>query len=203
MAAPARSEATRERRRAILEAALAELLARGYDAVTMEQVRRRSGASIGSIYHHFAGKQELAAALLLEGLAAYQAGFAAALESRRGARAAIEAALRFHLAFVAEHPDRARFLFAEQPAEVSRACEERLRRMNRGFLGRVLRRLHGFAAAGALRPLPADVYAALLVGPAQFFARHWLAGATETPIEEAARRLAQATWAALAPRKET
>lgn len=203
MSAPARSDASRERRRAILDAALAEILSRGYDALTMERVRARSGASIGSIYHHFDGKQELAAALLLEGLAAYQGGFATALEGRRGARASIEAALRFHLGFVAEHPDRARFLFAEQPSEVTRACETRLREMNRAFLGRVLRRLRGFAAAGALRVLPADVYAAVLVGPAQFFARHWLAGATETPIEEAARRLAQATWAALAPRKET
>ena len=203
MPSPARSETSRERRRAILDAALAEILSRGYDAVTMEQLRARSGASIGSIYHHFASKQELAAALLLEGLAAYQAGFAAALGGRRGARASIEAALRFHLSFVAEHPDRARFLFAEQPAEVARACEARLCQMNRAFLAAVLRRLRAFAAAGTLRVLPADVYAAVLVGPAQFFARHWLAGATETPIEEAARRLAQATWAALAPRKET
>ncbi len=53
----------------------------GFAAATVDDVRRRSGASVGSIYHHFGGKQELAEALY--------AGGASGLPARlpRGARA--------------------------------------------------------------------------------------------------------------------
>lgn len=52
----AKTDATQAR---ILEAAIAVFAARGYTAATMADIVSRSGASIGSIYHHFGGKKEL------------------------------------------------------------------------------------------------------------------------------------------------
>jgi AcrR family transcriptional regulator len=57
-----------ERQEAILSAALECFTSRGFAATTVEEIRRRSGASIGSIYHHFGGKEGLAAELCVEGL---------------------------------------------------------------------------------------------------------------------------------------
>jgi AcrR family transcriptional regulator len=52
----ARTDATQQR---ILDAATAIFGARGFTAATMADIVAASGASIGSIYHHFGGKKEL------------------------------------------------------------------------------------------------------------------------------------------------
>jgi AcrR family transcriptional regulator len=52
----ARTDATQQR---ILDAATDVFSARGFSAATMVDIVEHSGASIGSIYHHFGGKKEL------------------------------------------------------------------------------------------------------------------------------------------------
>ena len=52
----AKTDATQQR---ILDAATEVFAARGFTAATMADIVDRSGASIGSIYHHFGGKKEL------------------------------------------------------------------------------------------------------------------------------------------------
>ncbi|MGE0215196.1 TetR/AcrR family transcriptional regulator [Mycolicibacterium sp.] len=52
----AKTDATQQR---ILDAATEVFAARGFTAATMADIVDGSGASIGSIYHHFGGKREL------------------------------------------------------------------------------------------------------------------------------------------------
>lgn len=52
----AKTDATQQR---ILDAATEVFGERGFSAATMGDIAARSGASIGSIYHHFGGKNEL------------------------------------------------------------------------------------------------------------------------------------------------
>jgi AcrR family transcriptional regulator len=52
----AKTDATQQR---ILDAATDVFAARGFTAATMADIVDHSGASIGSIYHHFGGKKEL------------------------------------------------------------------------------------------------------------------------------------------------
>ena len=52
----ARTDATQQR---ILDAATAVFSRRGFSSATMAEIVEQSGASIGSIYHHFGGKKEL------------------------------------------------------------------------------------------------------------------------------------------------
>jgi AcrR family transcriptional regulator len=56
-----RAEATRER---IVQAARELVVEHGYDGVSTGQVMQLAGVSRGGLYHHFAGKQELMAAVL-------------------------------------------------------------------------------------------------------------------------------------------
>jgi AcrR family transcriptional regulator len=56
-----RAEATRER---IVRAARELVVEHGYDGVSTGQVLQRAGVSRGGLYHHFAGKQEVMAAVL-------------------------------------------------------------------------------------------------------------------------------------------
>ena len=52
----AKTDATQQR---ILDAATDVFASRGFTAATMADIVERSGASVGSIYHHFGGKKEL------------------------------------------------------------------------------------------------------------------------------------------------
>ncbi len=61
------SPTTELRRKAILDAALSCFASKGFTETTMEDIRKISGASTGSIYHHFSNKEMLARALYLEG----------------------------------------------------------------------------------------------------------------------------------------
>lgn len=197
MAAAVRASATATRREAILGAALECFTERGYAASSMAEVGRRAGASIGSIYHQFAGKEDLAAALYVDGMRHYQEGAAALLAEAPGAEDGVRALVHHHVAWVVEHPRRARYLLGSRPAEVAEATRGPLRRINRGFFRAVRAWLDPHVEAGRIRRLPFDVHHAVLLGPSQELARIWLAGRADTDLEAAAADLADAAWNAL------
>ena len=88
------------RRDEILDAARACFEAHGYAATTIEQIAARSGASNGSIYHHFGAKDGILAALYA-GCArrAYQDGLLGVLRAHAGdAEGGIRGAVEHHLA---------------------------------------------------------------------------------------------------------
>ena len=74
--ADGRSSATRER---VIEVVIALLEEGGEAAVRIEEVRRRSGVSIGSLYHHFADRDGLIAAGQLRRFARFAEAEIAAL----------------------------------------------------------------------------------------------------------------------------
>src|SRR6266508_3273997 len=108
--ATARAESTRLRRQAILDAALECFTTLGYDQTTLADIRKRAGASTGSIYHHFESKERIAASLYLQGIAETQeAGLRALLRTKSG-EAGVAAQVRSYVDWVVGHPDKARFL---------------------------------------------------------------------------------------------
>jgi AcrR family transcriptional regulator len=174
------------RRSEILDAALTCFSERGYEGTTIEEIRAHSGASVGSIYHHFGGKEQIADALYAEALRDYQSGFLELL--RDDAERAIKGVVRHHLRWVDANPELARFLLAERrPAGV--------RELNRA----AFETLESWRAAHAdeLRPLSFDAFYAVVIGPAQEGARHRLAGRTRTPLRRLERELADAAWRAV------
>jgi len=67
MGARSRQEAKSEASMAkALEAALELFSTQGYGATTMREIAERSGVSVGNLYHHFSGKEELFQRLLDE-----------------------------------------------------------------------------------------------------------------------------------------
>src|SRR5690349_22880381 len=128
-----RAEATSARREAILAAALRLFTKRGYSDTSIDDLRKGSGASVGSIYHHFGGKAGVAAALYAESLRDYQKGVLELIRQRPKPRDGVEGMVRHHLHWIAHHPDEARFLFGTRAAEVLPASRKELRAMNRTF----------------------------------------------------------------------
>ena len=190
----ARSEV---RRQQIVEAALVCFAELGFSETTMEVIRKRSGASTGSIYNLFGSKEELAAAVDLEGLRHYQSGFVEVLSKNRAARAGVKAVVCYHLGWVEEHPDWARYLFQMRRADFMAAAMADIKKMNREFMQNVAAWFRPHVTSGFIRRLPVDLYPALILGPCQEFAREWLAGSTRTEIKTAGRKIANAVWRAM------
>ena len=186
-----------QRPAAILTAALQCFSDRGFAATTVEEIRRRSGASIGSIYHHFGGKEALAAELYLDGLRAYQEGLLRVLDRHAEAEPAIRALVRYHLRWVASNRDLGQFLMNRRESELRLATEARVRELNREFLPRVARWVERQVEAGALRPLPLELWEPVLLGPSQELVRLWLSGRIRITLRRAERELAEAAWRAV------
>jgi AcrR family transcriptional regulator len=192
-----RRDRSLRRQRRILHAALDCFTNVGFNATTLEEIRSRSGASIGSIYHHFSSKEELAAALYVEGLRDYQEGLLAELRRHKGCASGIRATVRYHLRWIAKHPGWARYLSEMRRAESVAAVEEKIRIMNRKFFAEIRRWLEPHLKRGVLKRLPDDLYIAVIAGPSQEFARRWLAGRAKTDITQAAKVFADAAWISL------
>ena len=172
-----------------MEAALAALEAG--EEVTIEGVRERSGASVGSIYHHFGDKDGILGALYADVLGGYQVGVLRTLRTNPDAEDGIKALVRNHLRWVERNPERARFLL-EGNAARKRAGEE-IEALNKNL----------FAAIEAwvqkqdkLTPMRLEVLFANVFGPAQALSRSWLAR-REGSLRGMEDDLAEAAWRAV------
>ena len=189
---------TETRRRQIIQAALECFNEMGLVDTTMGDIRTRSRASNGSIYHHFKSKDQLAAAVYLDGILDYQTGMIAALEEETDARKGIYGIIRYHLTWVQDHPDWARYLFQMRHAGfMGGEAESSITEANRTFSAGLGRFLSIQVEAGLLRTLPRELYIAILLGPCQELARLWLSGSEGVDLETAVEEIAEAAWQAL------
>jgi AcrR family transcriptional regulator len=180
---------TNDRRQAILDAALQAIDAKGVLAATLDDIREGSGASIGSIYHHFGDKEGIAAALYAQLLAEWQRGFVAALRNR-GAEQGVRAAVDHQLRWAARHPAAIRFLLTFTPPRAT------LARQNREFFDAVNTWLASHA--GEIRQdLDLATGEAVWLGPASEYCRHWLAGNAPKPDRRRRELLADIAWRSL------
>lgn len=163
--------ATQDRRRAILDAALRCFSERGYSRTWIQDVRRLSGASTGSIYHHFGDKEGLAAALYADGLELYQEAMLSCLEAADTAEAAVRGVVLEHFAWVRRNPELARFLGSHREASMVIAGETAVRKLNRQFARRAHAWLGDARDAGTVRDAPLPVLMAVLMGSCQELTR--------------------------------
>jgi len=188
---------TEQRRREILDAALDCFSRLGFAAATMEDIRARSGASTGSIYHHFAGKAELAAALYLSGLFDYQEGMLVELGRHRVAERGVRSIVEHHLDWVKTHPALARFLLYMRQAEAVAATAAEVRAQRQEFFRRALAWLAPHIQHGDILDLPAPVLVSLIIGPCQEYGRYWLGRSESAELGPARRALSDAAWASV------
>ena len=188
---------TSDRRGQILDAALACFSRRGFTATTIDDIRSESAASTGSLYHHFEGKESIAAALYLDRLTEYESGFLEVLSASTNARDGVRDVVQHHLHWAEAHAEDARFLLGHADLERQLARSDQLPAGNRRFYDTVADWSRARIADRSIRPLPADLFYALWLGPAQELTRQWLAGRASTRPTAAADLLADAAWGAL------
>ncbi|MEO4048965.1 TetR/AcrR family transcriptional regulator [Pseudomonas sp. CAU 1711] len=186
--------ARRSRKDEILQAALACFTEFGVDATTIEMIRDRSGASIGSLYHHFGNKERIIGALYLAGTAEYAALLAEGFATADSAEACVHLLVTSYVDWVVANPDWARFILHSRGRVEASEMGGELREANRMHYQRILDALAGYREEGLFKAMPADCFASVIIGPAHDFARNWLAGRTHTDLADCRELLARVAW---------
>jgi len=188
----------RDRRGTILDAALTLFDEAGYSGASMQDIASEARASIGSVYHHFQGKEHIAAAIYVAGLADYHRGLLRELSrGHESAEAAVKALVRHHLRWVKANTELARFLLTSRDPEVVGASAHELSGMNAQVFRRVEELVERWVEAGEVQRLPIGLFHSIVLGPSQEFCRHWIAGRTKESIDGAEPVLAEAAWKAV------
>jgi AcrR family transcriptional regulator len=190
------------RREAVLRAALGCFSQHGLEATTIDMIRQASGASTGSLYHHFGGKEHIAIEVYLEGLRDFRRlqqdyiGRASSLEE--GVRAIVYA----NVDWICSQPEWARYLFNHRgvlqvvqgkglPGDALQKAEmaQSQRQFSEWFLAHM--------PPGQTLRWPLEAYLALVVGPVHDYARHWLAGQRTTDFQDLREFFAEAACRAV------
>ena len=188
----------RDGRSVIVDAALASVEERGWEATSMQVVRERAGVSNGSLFHHFPTRAALAAAVVATGLADHQAVLLQALRAAGDAEDAEDAVRRVvvrHLRWIEDNPQLARLFLHSPPDVLQTMLDDAALNAERGFAEEIddWLRGHGWSGAPEL-----TVVVALWIGPVHQYARGWLAstGSSLVPVSDA---LAEGAWRAVGP----
>jgi AcrR family transcriptional regulator len=181
----------------IIDSARQAFVDRGLIGASIGDVSQAAHASVGSIYHHFEGKEGLAGAVYVAALRDFQHAFAEAVTATDGAREGVERGVRAVLRWcLHDQPGAARFLLTAEDAARG-AVEDELRTANRQFFATVLAWWRARVDGGELRELDLDLAHAIWLGPALEYCRLRLGGRTRIAPGRAANELAEAAWNAL------
>lgn len=191
-------ESTGKRRREILGAALKCFLLKGVSDTTIKDIQAESGASSGSIYHLFRGKDEIAMTLFVEGMTAYHTRLTEAMGKEPTALGCICAIVTTHIDGIIGNPPLAAYLTrmsTEDPGEIGGQYQT----LNDKFAEAVWSHLKPFVEKGGIVCLPGELYYPLIIGPTAFLCRAWLRNPDRSgqDLESAAADLVRAAWKSL------
>ncbi|RYE44234.1 MAG: TetR family transcriptional regulator [Hyphomicrobiales bacterium] len=182
-----------DRRSEILDAALACFLERGYVATSIADIRRRSGASTGSIYHFFENKGALALALVERAVGGWSGSATEAANPEATAESSIKASVAGLVHWGIANPASLRFLDEVRSLAASDPSLDAVAALLTRGTDAARARYAEFVARREVRDLPWPLAHALMLGPAYDFLR--LSADDASP--GAAGILVEAAWSAV------
>lgn len=191
-----------DRKKDILDAALSCFTQHGYEATSIGQLCEASGASVGSIYHHFGNKPRVAAEVFLEGIRQVHQTTLAALLATRTVERGLASLVESYLGWVEKNPRYAKFLLSYRHADFMREVEAELRDANLHFRATIRDWAKPHMERGILPSIAPELYSAILIAPAEVFARSWLDKRARTDMTTAQRLLTKAGVAAILALRE-
>src|SRR5260370_22499409 len=187
--ASSQNTTTETRRQAILKAALKSFSTKGFTETTMEDIKKLSGASTGSIYHHFENKEMLAQALYLEGRSDLNASLLASITGKPP-REGIKDLIYAYIDWFEQHPDLGQFAMQAGSTEYLGSYVKVLRKNillalpSENFPQQFMDWLVPYIEDGTIARFPLKLYMPLTIGPGREYVRHWLRSRIPEEIQE-------------------
>jgi AcrR family transcriptional regulator len=191
----------------IAAAAIELFVERGVAATRVEDILAAAGVSVGSFYHHFGDKLNLAATVYLDLLQRFQSDLLVELDRHARTEDAVRGLVVAYLRWAGADPRAMGYLHQCREPSVAEIAGGEEARLKQGFDGRLAGWLGERAETGELRALPFEHGFALWLGPAAQLVRAAIepSGHSTTlepealaaHLAHAERVLADAAWEAL------
>ncbi|MEM7330807.1 MAG: TetR/AcrR family transcriptional regulator [Chloroflexota bacterium] len=189
--------ASQLRRTKILDATLLLFSENGLSQLRIAEISKRSGASIGSIYHHFKDREGVIYALYHDSFVDCFEQLRQSILEETDAESGIKRFVVSYLQWVFENPAQASFIYAASQEEILRRHQDELHAFKSQFYLDIFSWMSPFIQSGELLALPPWAYDAIIMGPAHEFSRRWLGGLRDLSMEEAQSIIADAVWRAI------
>jgi len=181
----------RERRSAIISAAVRAIEQHGPDALT-GQIAELAGVPRTHVYRHFDGKQSLDLAVSRHVAGELGARIRAGLATQGSARQIISASIEAHLSWIEQHPSLYRFL-AQHAYAVAATGSPSVDDAKAVFAAELTALLQGYLRAFGLDPSPAERVVVGVVGMVDATATWWLEH-HDVPRPELTATLTEQVW---------
>lgn len=188
-------------RERILDAALELFVEQGYFNTNVPDISRRSKCSVGSIYHHFRNKEEIAADLYQLGIEQFRTAVSGAISSSESNQPEdlVKTIVIAFLCFAESHQRLARYLWLARHNEFLSVGVRKPTVVGFDPLGRQLAKvIKNGIRAGTIPNIKAEIFWSIVFGIPLSYVRDWLEGYTDNSPTQVAPTLASACWSALA-----
>jgi len=185
-------------RQRILAAALKLFVEQGYFNTNVPDLSRVSKCSVGSIYHTFKNKEEVATALYEEGIKAFRKALESSLNPKSEVSEQVQTLVRSFLQFSEVNHQLSKYIWLCRHNEFMTGIIKHPTMVGFDTLGRTLTRTFKQGIRdGKIRKMRANLLWSSVFGTPLAYVRDWLDGYnTEAPSKVAAE-LADACWRAI------
>jgi AcrR family transcriptional regulator len=183
----------------VLDAALDCFARTGVYATRIEDLAEKAQVSVGSLYHHFGGRERVAFLLYRRCMESLMGAISAAVLRKKTARDGVRALVRSYLEWVAENREAARYIYAAaSQAELLDSWKAEMVEWKGDLVSPFVRWFQAHIDAGSIVDLPPALMEVVVVGPAAEFARRWLSGVPGLEMDAAVKALPEAVWRSVA-----
>ena len=185
-------------RERILAAALKLFVEQGYFNTNVPDLSRESKCSVGSIYHNFKNKEEVATALYQECLSAFRHALEESIASVSDADEVVRTLVKSFLQFSEVNFQLSKYIWLCRHNEFMSGMIKHPTMIGFDGLGRKLTKvLKAGVRSGKVRPLKANIIWSIIFGIPVGYVRDWFDGYNLIPPVKVADELADACWRAL------
>lgn len=186
-------------RERILAAALKLFVEQGYFNTNVPDLSRESKCSVGSIYHNFKNKEEVASALYHEAISSFRRALEQSLGNTTDVREVIRTVVKSFLQFSEINHHLSKYIWLCRHNEFMTGIIRHPTTVGFDKFGRTMTKVIRQAIRdGTLRPYKANIIWTILFGVPAGYVRDWLDGYNPDPPTAVSDELAEVCWRALA-----
>jgi AcrR family transcriptional regulator len=185
-------------RQRILAAALKLFVEQGYFNTNVPDLSRESKCSVGSIYHNFKNKEEVASALYQEGISSFRHALQESVAQINDVEKLIKTLVRSFLEFSEVNFQLSKYIWLCRHNEFMGGVIKHPTMIGFDQLGRTLTHaLKKGMRDGKIRDLKANILWSVLFGVPLAYVRDWLDGYNTASPKKVAEDIAESCWRAL------